>query len=74
MATMMSATDWPEPMKVLDQPRVLAHSSVMIETDCRADMTMESVAKHSHTTIQGLMRDLAVTVHWTTGLAVGQAC
>jgi hypothetical protein len=28
----------------------------MIETDWRADMTMESVAKHSHTTIHGLKR------------------
>jgi hypothetical protein len=57
---MISATDWPEPIKVLDQPRVLAHSSVMTETDWRADMTMESVAKHSHTMIQGLMRDFVV--------------
>jgi hypothetical protein len=32
----------------------------MIETDWRADMTMASVAKHSHTTIQGLMRDFTV--------------
>jgi hypothetical protein len=32
----------------------------MIETDWRADMTMASVAKHSQTMIQGLMRDLAV--------------
>jgi hypothetical protein len=35
----------------LDQPNVLFHSSVMTETDWRADMTMESVAKHSHTMI-----------------------
>ena len=52
----MSATDWPEPMKVLDQCSVRAHSSVMIETDWRADMTMARVAKHNHTTIHGLMR------------------
>ena len=56
---MISATDWPEPMKVLDQPSVRAHSSVMIDTDWRADMTMASVAKHSQTMIQGLMRDCA---------------
>ncbi len=60
IATMISATDCPEPIKVFDQPRVLAHSSVMTETDWRADMTMESVAKHSHTMIQGLMRGFAV--------------
>src|SRR5687768_15551182 len=60
IATMISATDWPEPIKVFDQPRVLAHSSVMTETDWRADMTIESVAKHSHTMIQGLMRDFTV--------------
>ena len=56
MAMTTKATDWPEPIKVLDQPRVLAHSSVMIETDWRADMTMESVAKHNHTTTQGLIQ------------------
>src|SRR5215204_4625194 len=60
IATIISATDWPEPIKVFDQPNVLAHSSVMTETDWRADMTMESVAKHSHTMIQGLMRDFVV--------------
>ncbi len=32
----------------------------MTETDWRADMTMESVAKHSHTMIQGLMRGFVV--------------
>jgi hypothetical protein len=32
----------------------------MTETDWRADMTMERVAKHSHTLIQGLMRDFVV--------------
>ena len=42
---------------ILDQPRVRAHSSVMIETDWRADITMASVAKHNQTTIQGFMRD-----------------
>ena len=56
MAMITSATDWPEPMKVLDQPSVLAHSPVMIDTDWRADMTIARVAKHSQTTIQGLAR------------------
>jgi hypothetical protein len=32
----------------------------MTETDWRADMTMERVAKHSHTMIQGLMRGFVI--------------
>ena len=54
---MIRATDCPEPMNVMDQPSVLAHSSVMMETDWRADMTMARVEKHSHTTNQGLIRE-----------------
>jgi len=56
MATITRATDWPEPMKVFDQPSVFAQSSVMIETIWRADITIERTAKHSQTTIQGLIR------------------
>jgi hypothetical protein len=59
MAMVTKTTDWPEPMKVLDQPWEYAHSSVMIETDWRADMTMHSAAKQSHTATHGLIRDLA---------------
>ena len=41
-------------------PASLAHSPVMMETDWRADMTMASVTKHSHTISQGLMRGFTV--------------
>ena len=61
MATITRATDWPEPMKVFDQPSVFAQSSVMIETIWRADITIERTAKHSQTTIQGLMRRAEAT-------------
>lgn len=56
MAIITSATDWPELMKVFDQPRVRVQSSVMMATTWRADITMESTAKHSHTTTHGLTR------------------
>jgi hypothetical protein len=55
-ATITSATDWPVPMNVLDQPSVFVQSSVMIETIWRADITKERTAKHSQTTTQGLRR------------------
>ncbi len=58
MPMVINATDWPEPMKVFDQPKLRTHSSVIIETDWRADITMESVAKHSQTTIHGLILGL----------------
>jgi hypothetical protein len=63
MAMVTKATDWPDPMKVFDQPKLRAHSSVIIDTDWRADMTMESVAKHSHTTAHGLMRAFVSMLH-----------
>ena len=49
-----------DPMKVLDQPKVRTHSFVMIDTDWRADITMARVAKHSQTTIQGLIWDFVL--------------
>src|SRR5438477_7384475 len=63
-ATMTRATDCPEPMKVFDQPSVLVQSSVMIDTTWRPDMTIDRVAKHSHTTIHGLPRLRGIEISW----------
>jgi hypothetical protein len=49
-------------MKVFDHPRLFTHSSVMMATDWRADMTMASVAKQSQTTTHGFMRRLVFKV------------